>query len=274
MLVRPFIQPIDAFNANTQNGSAYVCVLGGDIITTVNYQIYQSDTLVYTGTMAVTDNGGSAIRTFPITLTQSMGLVNNGSYTIRAWTANATDTSGYSSVALFYCYTTPTITLKDSNNTTITSSYVFTAQSGTLNVNFAKNDNDSVATLNTFSMNIFGVDSNGNLNLVYSSGDVYTPFAVAYDNLTPTNTVSPLYASYQIQWTAETTQGMSLGGNITGLACNYTITESGDLISVENDGENGRICVSSFVGSFNGLVTNPFSPSLPSSVVINTSPTA
>lgn len=271
MLVRPFIQPISAFNANAQNGIANVCVLGGDIITTVNYQIYQSDTLIYSGSMSVTDNGGSAIRTFQIILTQSMGLVNNGSYTIRAWTVNATETSGYSSVALFYCYATPTITLKDTNNTTITSSYVFTAQSGTLNVDFAKNDNDSIATLNTFSMNIFGVDSNGNLNLVYSSGDVYTPFAVAYDNLTPTNTVSPLYASYQIKWTAETTQGMNLGGNILNMACNYTINESGDLISVENDRENGRIKVSfksefQYIGE---MVSTPFGSSDISAVCQN-----
>lgn len=263
MLVRPFIQPIKAFDASTSTGTANVCILGGDIITTLNYQIYQGDTLIYSGSVSVTDNGGSAIRTFPIYLSQSMGLANNGSYTMRAWTSNSTDTSAYSSVALFYCYVTPTITLKDSNNTTITSSYVFTAQSGTLTVNFAKNDNNSIATLNTFSMNIFGVDSNGNLNLVYDSGDVYTPFAVAYDNLTPTSGESVLYESYQINWTSETTQGMSLGGDITGLSCSYPITEDANLIKVENDSKNGRIKVSFSVGDgqFGDIVQTPLNVS-------------
>ena len=244
MLVRPFIQPISAFDVTNANGIAKICVLGGDTITTIYYQIFQSDTGIYGDSVSVTDNGGSAIREFSIELTQAMGLVNDSSYTMRVWTANASETSGYSSVALFSCYTTPTITLKDSNNTTITTGYTFTAQSGDITVLFDTNSSGSPALLNTFNINIYGLDANQNSILVYSSGETYTPFVVPFDNLTPTTVLSPLYSSYTLDWTATTTQGMGLSDSITGIACDYTITESGDLIRAENDGGNGRIKVS------------------------------
>ena len=93
-------------------------------------------------------------------------------------------------------------------------------------------------------MNIYGLDADQNSILVYSSGETYTPFVVPFDNLTPTTVSSPLYSSYTLDWTATTTQGMELSGSIASIACDYTIVESGDLISAENEGENGRIKVS------------------------------
>lgn len=259
MLVRPFIQPIPAFNVATENGIATVCVLGGDVIEKINYEIYSGSSLLYSSSVLVSDAGGDAVRSFNISLTSSMGLQNNNSYTIRVYTQNVTlnETSGYSSVQYFACYATPTITIKDSSNVTVTSGYEFTSQSGNLSVVFDKGSIESPAVLNDIEVEIYGITSSGK-DLVYSSGNTYSPFVVHFDSLTPTTGTNPLYSSYSLYWVAHTVQNMELSGSMTGMSCDYAINETGDLIQAQNDANVGGIRVS-FRGR-GGKKTSPFSP--------------
>lgn len=262
MLVRPFIQPIPAFNVATENGIATVCVLGGDVIEKINYEIYSGSSLLYSSSVLVSDAGGDAVRSFNISLTSSMGLQNNNSYTIRVYTQNVTidETSGYSSVQYFACYATPTITIKDSSNVTVTSGYEFTSQSGNLSVVFDNGSIESPAVLNDIEVEIYGITSSGK-DLVYSSGNTYSPFVIHFDSLTPTTGTNPLYSSYSLYWVAHTVQNMGLSGSMTGMSCDYTITETGNLIQAQNDANVGGIRVN-FRGR-GGEKTSPFSPSYP-----------
>lgn len=253
MLVRPFIQTIRAFDA-TNGGVALLSILGGDAITTINYEIFSNGSSVYSSSMQVTDNGGTEIRNFEIPLLSTMGIVNNNSYTIRAYTQNATETSGYSSVQYFTCYVTPTVTLVDSDNITLTDSYEFHSGSGILTANFAKNDVNSPAELNQVSIDIYGMNDVVK-DLVYSSGDVYTPFAINFNGLLPTG-AEGLYTTYTIDLSWSTVQGMQVQSKIILLTCNYEINTSTGNISVENECENGRIkvrCVFSSATIWNSL---------------------
>ena len=261
MLVRPFIQTIPAFDVSTSNGVATVCVLGGDIVENVNYEIYSGSSLLYSSAFSVTDNGGDSVRNFYISLSSAQGLQNNYSYTIRVYTSRTdngtTTTSGYSSVQYFSCYTTPLISIKDSLDTAITSGYEFTSQSGELFVSFDKVDSDSGATLNDISVEIYGTNSDGK-DLVYSSGMVYSPFTMTFDNLLPTTGTTPIYSSYSLRWVAHTVQNMELSGAYSNMSCNYTITQIGNLIQAQNNPETGGIRVN-FISSVSGTKTSPFS---------------
>lgn len=58
MLVRPFIQPISAFNALTESGIAIIGILGGDKVEKINYKIYHENTLILSSQITVNDIGG------------------------------------------------------------------------------------------------------------------------------------------------------------------------------------------------------------------------
>lgn len=254
MLVRPFIQPINAFDVSQNNGVAIVSVLGGDIIQKINYEIYSGSSLVYNSSITVSDNGGDTIRDFTISLSSSMGLANNNAYTLRAYTERTvdgtTEYSGYSSVQYFSCYVTPTITIKDESDNTVSSGYVFTSQSGTLMAVFNAVSASSPAILNDIEINIFGINGTTR-DLVYSSGAIYTPFIIEFDNLTPTTIQNPLYTTYTLEWTAHTVQNMPLSGAYTSMTCDYTITQSTGLINVSNIGEKGCVKVNIFPNLIN-----------------------
>lgn len=274
MLLRPFIQPISAWDVTQTNGSAVVSILGGDAVQTINYEIYLGSSLIDSGSVSVTDNGGDEVRNFNVPLTSSMWLANNNSYTIRVYTSRTdngvTTNSGYSSVQYFSCYAKPTITIKDSSNTTLGSGYEFTSQSGTLSVSFDAGSASSPALLNDIEINIFGINS-GTRDLVYSSGETYTPFVIEFDNLTPTTATNPIYTSYTLEWTAHTVQNMALFGSFSSLTCDYTITENTGLISVENDCANGRIKVSfKAINKFYLLDNSPISDDISSLAIDDT----
>ena len=239
MLTKPFIQPIKAFDVSTTNGTAIVSVLGGDTITSINYEIFSGTTSIYTNTIQVQDIGGAGTRNFAISLLSSMGLSNDNSYTIKARTSNGSADSEYSTSVAFYCYEQPTVVLKDSNNTTITSGYTFTAQQGQITVGITTSTISNPATISNVSLNILGITAQGK-DLVYSSGETHSPFQIDYSNLTPT-TGTGLYDSYEIQCVVVTSQRMVIDETVKGLFCNYAINGSGGMLSVENDYANGRI---------------------------------
>lgn len=261
MLVRPFIQPISAFDVANGNGTATVGVLGGDVVETVNYEIYKDTVLVYSSSISVTDNVNpntglpiDGVRNFAITLASSMGLMNNNSYTIRVYTQNATlsETSGYSSVQYFSCYVAPSVSLKDSNGVAVGNNYEFTSQSGNLYVDFAPNDSSSPVILNSAQISIQGYDGSG-YSEIYNSGMVYTPFTIKFDNLTPTENDNSNFTQYKLILTAETVQGMKLSNTYTGLTCAYTITSATDIFVVENNAIEGNIKVSMNLSTINGV---------------------
>lgn len=263
MLVRPFIQPIAAFDVANSNGVVTIGVLGGGVINTINYEIYNGITPVYSSSISVTDktiivDGEEkpidGIRNFNISVTSAMGLTNNNSYTIRVYTQNTTEgeTSGYSSVQYFSCYVTPSVSLKDGGGNAVGNNYEFTTQSGNLYVDFSPNDSDSPVILNSIKISIQGYNGDG-YSEIYNSGMVYTPFTINFDNLTPTGNDNSEFTQYRLILTAETVQGMQLSSTYTGLTCNYTITSATDILSVENNASEGNIKVSMNLSTINGV---------------------
>lgn len=183
-LTNPFINTIPNFDA-TQGVTINLNVLGGDAINGYGYKIYNDDgstTPIFTSTMIAvsTDVASVSVRSFPINITSATGIQNNRSYKIEPFTQTTQNGNTFTATGqqvLFSCYVTPTSKLQYLNNNNV---YVdlqdgttFSSTQQQFLVIFQTNDLSSQLVPNSANIILYGIDDNGNQNLVKEYTPVY-----------------------------------------------------------------------------------------------------
>jgi hypothetical protein len=259
-LTQPFINSISAFDA-TQSNILTLNVLGGDIITSYQFWIYlqEDSSLVYTSptlTPTSTDVATEDIRTFNLPIPANT-CTNNNTYYIVAQTFNPdlTDytSSPFSAQSLFVCYLQPSfdvfVSISDvyEDITTLTPPQIL-ASNVELKLVFDTNDTSSPAILNEANIQLFGIDSQGNSNLLFESETLYNaPLIQTVTGFLPTLTsgglpdTSAIYSSYTLSITGKTIDNFDWTQNITDLQCYYNTSSSSLNFEVTNLCDEGTI---------------------------------
>lgn len=273
-LTRPFINSINAFDATKGSGSNIVLsVLGGGIINSYTYTIYDNDTnnvVVQNTNIVVSDIDTTAIRTFTIDILANV-LSNNKQYYIVAYTNNNNgDKSPTSGQAIFDCYLTPKFGVGynyndlDEYNLLIDGTKI-TAEKIYIKPTFYKIDTISPATLNQYRVKVIGHIGTTSTT-IYDSGIIYdVAKAIIVDGFTPTVGSSAKYERYTLSIIGTTVEGMEfsqvdiqpesglspiLVKEISNISCEYTIGTISDSFTAKN--KCGYIQIQSTADDFRG----------------------
>ena len=237
-LTQPFINGVADFDA-TKDNNIYVNVLGGDTVSAINIKIYNaSDVQVFYTTTQVTDAGGTAIRTFAVSV-PAKTLTNNLTYKVVAYTMDSSSTNSIASSAqLFQCYVAPTFSFS-TDGTTITSGYTTSSPNLGIVLAFNKQNTLSPAVLNFVKVTLYGIKADGTKNEVFVSDKLYVePLEATIKNFSPT--INGQYASFSLVANGETTGGMQLSSSVEGLLCDYS-TSSESILSARNECNSGQV---------------------------------
>ena len=261
-LTTPFINTISAFDATKANNSIYLSVLGGDTITGYTYSIYKQPnytTSVYSNTIAVNnDILTTDIRNFVMSIPANT-LTNNAVYYIVAYTTNASGNSLNAQSTPFNCYATPYVSVTYSTDggtvySALSNGAEINSSSFDINISFNANAVNSVAKLNSVQVNLYGINGDGNQEILYNGEINYvSPFQQTIRGLSNTSGDNVLYSSYELVVNGMTIDGMAfnqvntsssgttLGSSITGITCSYETQSADGSLTATNLCESGQI---------------------------------
>lgn len=259
ILTKPFINNIGAFPAS-DGATINFSVLGGDIITSYKFWIYNNATgnLVYQSEiidLTIPDINTSDIRNFPIFISPVMGIVNNSSYNIIVQTYNKTTIpvteSPLSSAEIFDCYVSPSLTvqIQDGDNyIDLVSGSIIKSSSADLQIVFDTNDLNSPAILNSIQIVLYGIDANDNKNVVFNGNTIYTPpYQQKITGFVPNvdsygeRILNSIYPNYEIVVKGETIDNFVFSTTISNIKCSFSQTSASGLLSLKNLCSKGLI---------------------------------
>jgi hypothetical protein len=270
VLTQPFINNITAFDSDI--GTIIIMgILGGNTITGYTYTITNNqDSLdTFTKTVYVSSDDGTVgfdeVRSFDIALNQdtTLGfLENNKEYKMVINTFNDTETSINSRGVLFNCYKMPSFTFNaivEGVYRSLIDNDILDSQEKRITLTFNTNDVDSIATLNTCNIKLYGV-SLDNSDLIFASDNIYIePLEILVKGFLKTNDGNNNYNSYTLIANGITVEGLSFSTTISGITIEYALLTHSPYLRLTNRADKGFIIIESLLTAIKGS-SNPNPP--------------